>query len=593
MLKKLVSIPPTFLTGDARRLTPLAYLFLVMLCVAFFSPGLVTMPPTDRDESLFAQASKQMIETGNYTDIRVQDTPRYKKPIGIYWLQSMVVRAINPDHLNQIWAYRLPSMLGATLAVLMTAALGCLLFTPEIGLLGAVMLASCVLLNAEARLATTDASLLGCVMVAMYGLARARLEQKASWGVTLAFWTAVAAGILLKGPIILLPLASALLWLRVTEKNIGWFRTLRPVPGILWTILLAAPWFVAIMMQSHGAFMAQSAGHDMMAKIWEGQNRGKIPPGAHLLALPIAFFPFSLFAVMAAPEAWRNRQDAAVRFCIGWIVPTWIIFELSLTKLLHYVLPVYPAIALLSAKFLLDWLGARKAAKIPLILVVGVWLMVGVGYAAFFAFLPDVSDGVFLWPQATVGVALVLAQGIALLLLPYDKIASTVALTIGFLVFITVSFDATLPGLHHLWISREIVQNADDAASCGPTQIVSSAYHEPSLVFMAGTQMLLPSSAAEAATALKDDPCRIAVIGVLQKQDFLDGFKGSDIQPVEMSEISGLNVGHGGHTQLVIYGTAHNPGPADVPAGDVPAMDAPSADAPTSAAPAPAPDTKP
>ena len=126
MFRKLAAIPNSFYAREGTRLSPLAYFFLLMLCVAFFTPGLVTMSPTDRDESSFAQASKQMIETGNYTDIRLQDAPRYKKPIGIYWLQSAVVRAVNPHHLDEIWAYRLPSFAGATLAVLMTAALGAL-----------------------------------------------------------------------------------------------------------------------------------------------------------------------------------------------------------------------------------------------------------------------------------------------------------------------------------------------------------------------------------------------------------------------------------------------------------------------------------
>jgi 4-amino-4-deoxy-L-arabinose transferase-like glycosyltransferase len=221
MLNALEIIPGSFFSRDGKRLSFVAYAFLVLLCIGFFTPGIVTMPPTDRDESSFAQASKQMIESGNYTDIRLQKEPRYKKPIGIYWLQSAAVRLLNPQHLNEIWAYRVPSFIGATVAVLMTAALGALLFNPATGLLAAIMLAGCVLLNVEARLAKTDAALLGCIMVSMYALARAYLGQTSKWLVPLAFWTALAFGVLIKGPIILLPIFGVLLWMQTSNKNIA------------------------------------------------------------------------------------------------------------------------------------------------------------------------------------------------------------------------------------------------------------------------------------------------------------------------------------------------------------------------------------
>ena len=80
--------------------------------------GLLGLPPTDRDESRFAQASKQMIETGDYVSIRFQDEARNQKPVGtFYWLQAATVRAGQalgvPDALTTIWLYRIPSLLGA------------------------------------------------------------------------------------------------------------------------------------------------------------------------------------------------------------------------------------------------------------------------------------------------------------------------------------------------------------------------------------------------------------------------------------------------------------------------------------------------
>ena len=97
---------------------------LVLVSLVSFLPGFFNIPPVDRDEARFAQATKQMIESGDYIDIRFQDEVRYKKPVGIYWLQAGVVRAAEAvgvrDARTTIWLYRVPSLLGAIGAVLLT-----------------------------------------------------------------------------------------------------------------------------------------------------------------------------------------------------------------------------------------------------------------------------------------------------------------------------------------------------------------------------------------------------------------------------------------------------------------------------------------
>src|SRR5947208_10359840 len=96
---------------------------LLVTCISIL-PGFFSIPPTDRDESRFAQATKQMIESGDYVDIRYQDEVRYKKPVGIYWLQAGVVRGAEalgvPEARTSIWLYRVPSLIGAIGAVLST-----------------------------------------------------------------------------------------------------------------------------------------------------------------------------------------------------------------------------------------------------------------------------------------------------------------------------------------------------------------------------------------------------------------------------------------------------------------------------------------
>ena len=127
-------------------------LILLTFSLLVFIPGISSIPPLDRDESRFAQASKQMIETGDYVDIRFQETPRYKKPVGAYWVQAATVNILSPDNLNSIWAYRIPSLLASLAAVILTYAIACLFVKREVALFSGILLASSFLINAEEQI---------------------------------------------------------------------------------------------------------------------------------------------------------------------------------------------------------------------------------------------------------------------------------------------------------------------------------------------------------------------------------------------------------------------------------------------------------
>src|ERR1700684_585231 len=140
-----------------------AAVMLVFVSLMAFLPGFFQIPPVDRDEAYFAQATKQMIETGDYVDIRFQDDVRYRKPVGIYWLQAAVVQTASalgvPDARTTIWLYRVPSLIGAIGAVLATYWCALAFVSRRGATLAALMMAASALLGVEARLAKTDAVL--------------------------------------------------------------------------------------------------------------------------------------------------------------------------------------------------------------------------------------------------------------------------------------------------------------------------------------------------------------------------------------------------------------------------------------------------
>jgi 4-amino-4-deoxy-L-arabinose transferase-like glycosyltransferase len=129
-------------------------LLLILFALCVFLPGLFTLPPGDRDESRFAQATKQMTETGNYTKIMNGTEPRNKKPIGIHWLQAPWVLAAGTGLKNPIWPYRIPSVLGGLAAVLAVFEIGLTLTRmPRIAAMAGLMFCSCVILATETHIA--------------------------------------------------------------------------------------------------------------------------------------------------------------------------------------------------------------------------------------------------------------------------------------------------------------------------------------------------------------------------------------------------------------------------------------------------------
>ena len=168
------------------------------------------------------------------------------------------------------------------------------------------------------------------------------------------------------------------------------------------------------MLMSNGAFAEQSAGHDFFNKLLHSQGHSYMPAGVYLLALPFTFFPFALWALLAVPDSWQKRREPGVRFCIGWIVPSWIVFELVFSKLPHYVMPLYPAIALLAAKALLDGFPAIKALQaavrwLPSFAAI-VWLTTGIGLMVAAIALPYMLDHVLNKAMMATALLMLIAQ---------------------------------------------------------------------------------------------------------------------------------------------------------------------------------------
>ena len=167
--------------------------------------------------------------------------------------------------------------------------------------------------------------------------------------VPFVLWLAMAVGVLIKGPIILMVVALASLVLSVKERSVRWLRPAADWRAAGLAMLIIAPWFIAIGIDTHGAFFDDAVGGDMLGKVAGAREGHGAPPGTYLVAALLTLWPLAPLAIVAAPAVWRARGEDAVAFLLAWLIPSWLVFEAVPTKLPHYVLPLYPAIALLVA----------------------------------------------------------------------------------------------------------------------------------------------------------------------------------------------------------------------------------------------------
>ena len=532
-----------------------AFLALMLFAFVCFMPGFNTIPPVDRDEARFAQASKQMMESGDYVDIRFQDRTRYKKPVGIYWLQVAGAKATGQGEEAGIWAYRLPSMLGALLSVGFTFLIGLRMASVRVGFLAGVAMSAAILLGVEARLAKADAMLLATIMAVQW-LLWELYEQRAGlkrWkGVVL--WTSLAFGILIKGPIILMVSGLTALVLSIQERSLAWMKGTQWKFGLPLMLLITLPWFIAIGLHTDWAFYVDSIGKDMLAKVATGKESHGAPPGTYLAISNLTFWPVSIFLILSLAWVWKERKQHAVRFALSWILPTWLVFEFVSTKLPHYVLPAFPALALLTALALdnraTSWnklWGKIIAALVPLIAAI---LGIGAPIALF------VIEGAL--NPAALGLGLV-AVGLGLLsfsVLTRGRVMASFLLAALVAPVLYLSVHGTIfPELRNIWLSNQMADAVERNKPCESVEVASVGYSEPSLVFLMGTDTLLidRDKTADAAGFLIEAGCRMTIVEKRKDADFMAaiGDKNTLIERVE--EVSGFKLNGGKWQSFSIY----------------------------------------
>src|SRR5262249_29510679 len=346
-------------TFDCR---PGHYLLIAAVWALACLPNLGGPTLWDMDEGLNATAAREMLDSGNLVVPTFNYQLRTAKPALLYWLQAGGYRLLGVNET----AARLPSALAALLALLATYELGRSALGRGAALLGAVVLGTSVGVVGAAHFANPDALLLAFTTLALALWFRFWQTDKGAW----LYAAAVACGlaVLAKGPVgVVLPAAVTFVFL-LWQRQLGRLLDLRGVEAALVFVLVAAPWYVWVGLETKGQFLREVAGREHLGRFLEVMERHAGSPLYYLVAVVVGLFPSAGFFRPAAARALgdprggpEGGERAGVRFLVVWFAVYFVFFSVAATKLPNYVLPLYPAAALLTARTLERWRAGEHA----------------------------------------------------------------------------------------------------------------------------------------------------------------------------------------------------------------------------------------
>ncbi|MFT8720757.1 ArnT family glycosyltransferase [Acetobacter sp.] len=547
-----------------RNRTMHRFLLLVLMGFLLLLPGRASIPPFDRDEPRYMQATSQMLETGNFVDVRFQDKPRYLQPAGIYWLEALAVSASGTLKQHAVWAYRVPSLLAMTASIGLTAWIGSMLFGPVTGLFAGALFGTSVLAMAEGRMATIDSTLLLTIVLAeliLISVAQDREKNRAtSCPKIILFWAVLGCGLMLKGPVVLIPGLGTPLAYALINRDKSWIGRLRLSWGWLIMLAIVIPWCIAIGMVSHGEFFQRAVGRNFLGKIGHGQEAHGAPPGFHLAVFGLAFWPGSFFAVASLPFIWMRRHSWQIKFLLCWIIPHWIVFECIATKLPHYVLPTYPAIAILTAFALCrpqeKWIWPNNRWLYRGTIVYGlVCFLIGValsfsGIVLNIVIKEAIPFSAWFLPVASLPL---LIMAFRCVLHGDLKNAAMSAMSAAATIYL-ILFSSIIPGLRPIWLAPRLAAIVERHASCPNPEVVSSSFSEPSLVFLMHGKVILDTPEV-AATVISNNPkCGMALIAQKDFPTFLTAANSHKLHLTQYEHTVGFNYSTGKWLDIGLYG---------------------------------------
>jgi 4-amino-4-deoxy-L-arabinose transferase-like glycosyltransferase len=508
-------------------LEPLA---LVVLALVLNLAGNDRTGLWDRDEPRYAVCVREMRARGDWIFPTFNGEPRYHKPILIYWLMRLGT-ALGGD--NPFGA-RLVSACAGAATVLGVWALGRRMFGPRGGWPAALILATAPIAVAEAKLATTDATLALWLLGSQFCLWElGRRPSRAAAGL---FWVFLSLATMTKGPVgpALIASSALLAWLWGWRAS-AWKR-LHWRAGLAGFALLTLPWYVAISISSGGDFLRFAVGQQIVHRLASDMEAHGGFLGYYPLVSALVFYPWSALIPAAILGAWlRRKSDSTFGFLLGWMIGPLLLLECCRTKLIHYYLPAFPACALLVTWLVLavsaEGVNIRRwpLGRLGLALLVGIGLAGTVLLIAGAAMVPSRLGLPMLF------VALSIAAGTLLATWWLQQGATDWAictLAVAWAIVLLVCGGWLIPRAEPYRTSRKIGERLASLSASMGIQPVLLEYQEPGLVYALGRPVATTRDADGFLARLKSGQS-VLTVAVASEIDVMRRHFGLTVTPIE------------------------------------------------------------
>lgn len=335
------------MTANARRFTWVLWIALIAVWFGTLDYRRLVRP----DEGRYAEIPREMVASGDWLTPRLNAIKYFEKPALQYWTTAAGYAAFG----KQQWTARLWPALTGFFGILLAWYTGRRLWGSQAGALSAAILASSLLYVVMSQIITLDMGLSFFLQLAWTGFFFAqqgdnRSARRWMW----VAWAALALAVLSKGLVALVLTGATLFWYSVLNRDWSPWRRLSPVSGLLLFFAITAPWFVAVSLANpefaHFFFI-----HEHFARFLTTVHRRNQPDWYFFVIYALGALPWTFMLLHAMLKSWRREGIAPFqphRFLLLWIVITFGFFSVSSSKLPSYILPIFPALALLGGKVL-------------------------------------------------------------------------------------------------------------------------------------------------------------------------------------------------------------------------------------------------
>jgi 4-amino-4-deoxy-L-arabinose transferase-like glycosyltransferase len=324
---------------------PISLLVLIVAFALLWKLGTGSLAAWD--EAIYAQVSKEIVRNGDWLTLRWEHQPWFEKPPLFMWITALLYRLFG---VSEFWA-RVPSALSGIALIGVTYLIGKFTYGKRVGFLAAVILSTCYHFLSFSRFGTMDVMLALFTYLALYAYLRLNNKNQKWWYLV---WSSCALALMVKGAGGIIAPAAIVLVLAFDKRFGGAIRSRHFWQGVLLALLIIAPWHILMYVWYGRAFIDEYIGYHVIARstrTLEGHASGYF---YYVGKLVDGFFPWCLLVPFAVVSIIRRNLKDQSRSWVLLLLCALVfgLYSVIPTRRPWYIVPVYPALAILIGVFI-------------------------------------------------------------------------------------------------------------------------------------------------------------------------------------------------------------------------------------------------